>query len=207
MTILKKLYVDLDDVIGETAVRLLEISARDFGRNVAFEDVISYNLEEVLKLSDTETEEFYLRSNSPEVLKSLAPRANAVDGLTVCQKNGFEVWIVTGRPAQAYRPTQDWLAEFAVPYDELLFVNKFGLPYKGDGPPPVEPITLDTLADINFFAAIEDHLGMARFVAERMQIQVLLMDRPWNRDVGTDLSPLIHRCYQWPDVLQTLGIG
>ena len=209
MTPLDRLYVDLDDVIGETALRLLDLAEREYGLEVPFEEVTSYDLQDVFGLSAEETAEFYRRSNQVDVLSGVALREGAVESMAACRAGGIEVWVVTGRPAGTSDLTRAWLADREVPHDELLFVDKYG-PWQGEDALPVDPaglLSLEELAELEFGAAIEDHLGMARILAGRMRTPVLLMDRPWNRDPEADAHPLITRCRDWQAVLAALGIG
>ena len=209
-TVPDRLYVDLDDVIGETAQRLLVMAEREYGRKVPFEEVTSFDLDAVFGMNAEETAQFYRRSNQADVLSCVALREGAVESLAACRSGGIEVWVVTGRPAATSDLTRAWLAGRGVPHDELIFVEKYGPWEELDGPPPVEPaepVSLDELAAMEFRAAIEDHPGMARFLAERMRTRVLLMDRPWNRDPEADAHPLITRCRDWQAVLAALGIG
>lgn len=209
MNPLDRLYVDLDDVIGETAQRLLDFAEREYGRKVAFEEVTSYDLDDVFGMSAEETAEFFRRSNEPEVLSGVALREGAVESMAACRARGIEVWVVTGRPAATRELTRAWLADRGVPHDELLFVDKYG-PWQGEDSLPVDPaglLPLEELPDFEFGAAVEDHLGMARILAGSMRTPVLLMDRPWNRDPEADAHPLITRCRDWQAVMAALGIG
>ena len=209
MNSLDRLYVDLDDVIGATAQRLLDLAGREYGREVRFEEVTSYDLDVVFGMSAAETAEFYRRSNEADVLSGVALREGAVEGLAACRARGIEVWVVTGRPAAISGLTRAWLAARGVPHDELLFVDKYG-PWQGEDALPIDPaglLSMEDLADFEFGAAIEDHLGTARILAGRLRIPVLLMDRPWNRDPEADAHPLITRCRDWRAVLAALGMG
>lgn len=207
-----RLYVDLDDVVGETSLQLLDLAAKEYGCSVTFEQMTSYELDEVFDLSSNKVQEFYTRSNESDILIDIMPRAGAIEKLASCRNQGLDVWIVTGRPPHTYETTRTWLASCAVPHDELLFVDKYG-PWADENIlSPVDPISLDDLVGLPFRAAIEDHLGMARFIVERMMIPVLLMDRPWNRDANSDshsldAHPLVTRCRDWSEVPAALGLS
>ena len=209
MTQLDRLYVDLDDVIGETAQRLLIIAEQEYGFRVPFEEVTSFDLDAVFGMDAEETADFYRRSNEADVLSGVALREGAVESLAACRARGIEVWIVTGRPAASGELTRAWLADRGVPHDRLLFVDKYGKMQQEEAFPvdPAELLSLEELAEMEFRAAVEDHLGMARILAGRMRTPVLLMDRPWNRDPEADAHPLITRCRDWQAVLAALGIG
>ena len=207
MTPLDRLYVDLDDVIGETAQRLLVLAEQEYGRRVPFEKVTSFDLDAVFGMDAEETAEFYRRSNEADVLSGVALREGAVESLAACRARGIEVWVVTGRPAASGELTRAWLADRGVPHDRLLFVDKYGKMQQEEAFPvdPAGLLSLEELAELEFRAAVEDHLGMARILAGHMRTPVLLMDRPWNRDPEADAHPLITRCRDWQAVLAALG--
>ena len=209
MNPLDRLYVDLDDVIGETAQRLLVMAEQEYGLRVPFEEVTSFDLDAVFGMDAEETAEFYRRSNEADVLSDVALREGAVKSLAACRARGIEVWVVTGRPAASRELTRAWLADRGVPHDELLFVDKYGKMQQEEAFPvdPAGLLSLEELADLEFGAAVEDHLGMARILAGSMRTPVLLMDRPWNRDPEADAHPLITRCRDWQAVMAALGIG
>lgn len=209
MNPLDRLYVDLDDVIGETAQRLLVMAEQEYGLRVPFEEVTSFDLDAVFGMDAEETAEFYRRSNEADVLSDVALREGAVESLAACRARGIEVWVVTGRPAASRELTRAWLADRGVPHDELLFVDKYGKMQQEEAFPvdPAGLLSLEELAAMKFRAAVEDHLGMARILAGSMRTPVLLMDRPWNRDPEADAHPLITRCRDWQAVMAGLGIG
>ncbi len=209
ITLPDRLYVDLDDVIGETAQRLLVMAEQEYGLRVPFEEVTSFDLDAVFGMDAEETADFYRRSNEADVLSGVALREGAVESLAACRARGIEVWVVTGRPAASRELTRAWLADRGVPHDELLFVDKYGKMQQEEAFPvdPAGLLSLEELAAMKFRAAVEDHLGMARILAGSMRTPVLLMDRPWNRDPEADAHPLITRCRDWQAVLAALGIG
>ena len=209
VTVPDRLYVDLDDVIGETAQRLLVMAEQEYGLRVPFEEVTSFDLDAVFGMDAEETADFYRRSNEADVLSGVALREGAVESLAACRARGIEVWVVTGRPAASRELTRAWLADRGVPHDELLFVDKYGKMQQEEAFPvdPAGLLSLEELADLEFGAAVEDHLGMARILAGSMRTPVLLMDRPWNRDPEADAHPLITRCRDWQAVMAALGIG
>ena len=200
-----RLYVDLDDVISQTIERLLGVAEVEYGRRVDLDEVISFDLEKVFDLRPDEAQGFYDRSNQPDILADLALRPGAVVSLEAVRESGIEVWIVTGRPVHTAVSTQKWLQERAVPHDQVLFVDKYM--YEDNHGPPGAPtaISLADLAGMRFRAAVEDHPETARFVAERMDTPVMLMDRPWNRAAAVDSHQLITRCRDWQEAAARLS--
>jgi uncharacterized HAD superfamily protein len=136
------------------------------------------------------------------VLAALQPIDGAVEALNAYISQGYEIAIITGRPPSSAPVTRQWLGDHAIPYHSLTFVDK----YARGGYPSSHPavMSLDELTALRFCFAIEDSSEMAVFIADRMQIPVALLDRPWNRrasvwDVRT--PALIARCVGWAEVV------
>ena len=74
-----RIYVDIDDVLCETAASLCEIVAREFGRHVAYEDVFQFDLQDVFRLTDEEMRDlswsgFVSAVTEPELIRYLKER-------------------------------------------------------------------------------------------------------------------------------------
>ena len=48
----KLIYVDMDDVLCETAANLCRLAEREFGRHVDYADVFAFDLQKVFGLTD-----------------------------------------------------------------------------------------------------------------------------------------------------------
>ena len=64
-----KIYVDYDDCLCETARAFTGIAARLFGKNVPYEKVHFFNLQETFRLTDEEYRELMKEGHLPEVLR------------------------------------------------------------------------------------------------------------------------------------------
>ena len=119
----RRIYVDLDDVLCETAEAARDIARRRFGRSVDFSHIHSFDLGTSFGLSTVEADGLMGELNDPSVLADLAPRAGAPECLRAWSDAGYAVFVVTGRPPLVQPATKQWLAARRVPYDELLFTD------------------------------------------------------------------------------------
>ena len=201
MTDSARIYVDLDDVVCQTAELLLSLLDAEFGRRVSLEEIVSFDLGVSFGLGQEELGRFMDRAHDPEVLLQYELRPGAVEGLETWRARGCEVWIVTGRPTGAVVGTRQWLERAGVPHDELLFVDK----YRGHGRPSgasgeVRATRVEELAGMGFGLAVEDSAEMALRLRDEVGVRVLLMDRPWNREV-VDTPGRLERCRDWDEVM------
>jgi uncharacterized protein len=198
---MKKVYVDFDDVLCETARTIMRVAAERFGRQVPFEQIHFFDLSRSFSLSRAQHDELMHYVHAPDVLLAMAPIPGAGDTLRDWASAGAQVVVVTGRPPSTAPVCRAWLARHAMPYAALVFVDKYGRSH-----PPVtdEPVlTLDALTRETFDLAVEDSPEMAAFVARAMNCRVILFDRPWNHSLQEDAPGLdgrLVRCRGWSAV-------
>ena len=192
----RTIYVDMDDVLCETARGCLEIIERVFGKRIAYEQLTDFNLGNSCELSTEETAELYHIVHHPDELLKLEPVTGAIAVLNQWIAAGFEIAIVTGRPPVTYEPSLDWLAQEGVPYHSFTVVDKYGRF-------TIEKtiaVSLPELATRQFAFAVEDSSTMATYLAEQMKVSVRLFDRPWNR--ATIEHPKITRHNHWFEIAE-----
>ena len=195
----KTIYVDMDDVLCETARGCLEIVERVFGKRVAYEQLTDFNLGNSCELSAEQTAELYHIVHHPDELLRLQPVNGAIAVLNQWMAKGFEIAIVTGRPPATYEPSLDWLVREQVPYHSFTVVDKYGR-FKTE---ETIVVSLSELATMEFTFAVEDSPTMARYLAEQMKVPVKLLDRPWNR--ATVEHPKITRHNRWFEIAMPLS--
>ena len=188
------IYVDIDDVLCETASRYVAIAALEFGKSVRYEDLACFDMQAVFGMTARDFDHFFQRVHQPDILLDLEPVPGAIETLNAWQARGLEIAIVTGRPTSVYEETLAWLADNNVCYQSFHMVDKYGHP----GVDPRIAISLEELAGMQFQAAVEDSFEMAAFLAGTMQTPVLLHDRPWNRQ--PEPNPRVTRCRGWQDI-------
>ena len=202
-----RVYVDLDDVVAETARAFADVLRARFGREVPFANIFSFDLGKSFGLCRDELRDFMRAAHDDSVLSAIAPMAGARETLRLWHSLGAHVAIVTGRPISTYETTALWLRKHEIPFTTLRFVRKYS---GNEFPEPTRrrPLGLRSLLGANFVRAIEDSPKMAAFLIKRARVPVLLLDRPWNKAVS-GLPPasaaLLTRCTSWRDVLDCMS--
>jgi uncharacterized HAD superfamily protein len=173
----KTIYVDLDDVLCQAARHFLRVIEREFGKRIAYEQLINFDVGHSSGLSASEREELYRIVHRPEELLVMEPVRHAAAALEGWQSQGFEIAIVTGRPPESREISLEWLAKHEIPHSSFMVVDKYArFTTENTG-----ALSLDELAQRKFCWAVEDSLPIAQFLAERMKLSVALIDCPWNR--------------------------
>lgn len=195
---MQTIYVDMDDVLCETAQHFLVILEREFGKKFSFEQLTDFDLGEACELTTGEREELYRIVHHGDELLSISPIDGAIDVLRRWAAADYEIAIVTGRPPDTYQPSIDWLKRYRVPHDKFLIVDKYGR-FAADG---TKCISLAALANHSFCWAVEDSPTMAMYLASEMKLPVALLDRPWNRtNIRHDL---VGRHRHWGAIAEAL---
>ncbi len=192
-------YVDFDDVLCETAHAFLDVVEREFGRRYAFEDIRFFDLEKSFHLNREEYDYLMELMHDPDMLRLMEPMPCVQDVLGRWSADGVRIAIVTGRPPKTEAVCHEWLQQYAVPYDRLLFVDKYGrAPAHEVG---VEVIAPDDLTEMGFFMAVEDAPAMIEFLIGKTDVPLAVLDRPWNRslDLG-GADDRVVRCKDWSAV-------
>jgi uncharacterized HAD superfamily protein len=192
----KTIYVDMDDVLCETARLCLAIIEREFGKGIAYEQLTTFDLGAACRLEPVEVSEFFRIVHHPDELLRIEPIDGAIAALRDWTAAGYEIAIVTGRPPTTYEPSREWLARHHVPYHSFTMVDKYAR-FETEN---TIGITLSELAARRFCWAVEDSPLMANYLAKTMQVPVALLDRPWNR-LNAEHS-LIARYNYWREIAQ-----
>ena len=121
-----RFYVDFDDCLCETAMAFTHIAARLFGKNVPYEEVRFFNLQDTFDLTDEEYELIMIEGHKPEVLLSYEETPGASRVINEWIDNGHEVSIITGRPFSTYEVSRRWLDEHGLKRAQLYCLDKYG---------------------------------------------------------------------------------
>lgn len=195
-------YVDLDDVLCETARHLAGELAKRHGRRVAFEDITSFDLGVSFGLGPPELERFMCRVHEDDVLLAMPPVAHAQEGLSLWQRRGCRICIMTGRPPSTADATRCWLRRHGFPCDSLTFVDKYGRPDMAARAQPALP--LSALREARFALAVEDAPSMIEFFCESTSVPLAIFDRPWNASLAWTEQAWprrVRRFRGWPALL------
>jgi uncharacterized HAD superfamily protein len=196
----KTIYVDMDDVLCETARALLAIVEREFGKTLRYEQLNNFEVGQACGLQPHEVTELFRLAHHPDELLGMAPIEEGVSVLKQWSQTGHEIAIVTGRPPPTYDASIEWLTRHKLPYHTFVMVDKYGR-FATEN---TIGITLSELAARPFCFAVEDSPTMAKFLAEEMKVPVALLDRPWNQ-MDSEHS-LIGRYRDWLDIAKALAI-
>jgi uncharacterized HAD superfamily protein len=188
----RTIYVDLDDVLCQTARHFLKIVEREFGKRVAYEQLTHFDVGRCCGLTVEQRDELYRIVHRPDELLSMAPVTEAGAVLTRWEASGFEIAIVTGRPPDTREVSLGWLKRHGFPFHSFTIVDK----YSRFSTEQTAAIDLAQLADRQFCWAVEDSLTMAQYLAGRMNVPVALIERPWNQ--SADEQVRISRYRDWP---------
>lgn len=198
----RRIYVDLDDVIAETTPRFPAVVAQLFGRSKTFEEIHTFHLDRAFGLSAEELGRLFEFVHDGNFLLEIEPREGALATLEGWEAAGHEIRIVTGRPPQSHGHSLEWLAQRAVPHAHFHLCDKYD---RFDAVDDV--LHLDDVCALDFDWAIEDSLEMAGLLAGWGVEQVLLLDRPWNRDHESLPAPLrdrVRRVKDWAEIREQL---
>lgn len=200
----RRIYVDYDDILCETALEFTRVLEREFGKRVAFEDIYSFDLGLSFGLDRKEVDRLMHLTHEPEVLLRMEPVPGALDALKRWTNGGQEVCIVTGRPAFTREASVQWLRDHDAPFGALHFVDKYAR--ASDAPFRHEMLSLAELARMDFCLAVEDSPQMVRFLAHETRTPVVVLRRPWNSndlDIPAEAQRRVFRCDSWAHVLRT----
>ena len=194
----KTIYVDMDDVLCETARALLAIAQREFGKTIRYDQLNTFEVGEACGLERREIAELFRIAHHPDELLGMAPIEEAAAVLRKWADAGHEIAIVTGRPPTTHEASVEWLHRHRLSYHTFIMVDKYGRF-------PTENTTAISLAELEtrqFFFAVEDSPTMAKFLAGEMKVPVALLDRPWNQ-MACEHS-LITRYSHWHAIARAL---
>jgi len=195
----KTIYVDMDDVLCETARRFLVVIEREFGKQIAYDALTDFDFERSCNLTPGERAKLYEIVHLDDEILSIEPIPEAIDVLNGWVGAGYEIAIVTGRPPDTFAVSMEWLARFKVPYHSFTVVDKYGR-FQTEN---TVGLSLTELAAQQFCWAVEDSLPMAKFLATEMKLPVALLNRPWNQ---ADTEPAqVSRYYHWREIGQAFG--
>ena len=191
------IYVDYDDCLCETARYFTKIAAEMFGKNVPYEKVRFFNLQDSFSLTDAQYEELMIEGHRPEVLLAFEETPGAAGTLNAWADAGIEVSIITGRPYSAYEPSREWLDGHGLERLKLFCFNKYGR----DSFIKNSDFSLEKedYYRMHFDYAVEDSPAAFRFFDHLPGLKVCVYDRPWNRECELP-GENYHRCADWETI-------
>lgn len=198
------IYIDFDDCLCETARAFVDIAARLFEKDVPYEKVRFFNLQDSFKLSDSEYEELMKEGHRPEVLMSYEETPGASKVINEWIDEGHDISIITGRPFSSYDASRKWLDEHGLERAKLFCLNKYGRDsfIKNSD----FNLELKDYYKMHFDYAIEDSPAAFKFFSHLPDLKVLVYNRPWNE--GSELpSDKFTRCPDWDSIREWVKNG
>lgn len=192
-----KFYVDFDDCLCETALSFTEIAKRLFGKDVPYEKVRFFDLKKAFDLTDEEYHDLMVEGHKSEILLSYKETPGASRVINKLIDLGHEVFIITGRPYNTYDASRRWLDEHDLERVQLFFLNKYGRDFFiTDSNYNLE---LEDFYKMTFDYAIEDSPMAFKYFDHFPELNVLVFDRPWNRDCDFP-NTQYRRCLNWESI-------
>ncbi len=195
------IYLDLDDVLCDTAVAYLDLIEQEFGLQIEFEQIVSFDLQKSFGLSDDAYLHMFRCAHQPDFILNISIIDGVRETLERWKMLGHRLHIVTGRHTSSYQATLDWLEQHGIACDSFTMVDKYDREDTDHG----LAVPLSAIRDRKYSFAIEDNMEMTTFLTQSMGVPVMLYDRPWNRT----LSPgaLIERFWDWKEWNSQRSIG
>ena len=197
----ERIYVDIDDVLARTIEGLIDLLDVMHGRRVEVDAVRHFDLAKSFDLAPHEIEVFMARAHDDDTLDEIAPVPGAADVLAAWAGEGHSIRLITGRPPSTNAASRRWLERHGFVHHEVHHLDKWSRPSWNEAGLP--SLGFDDLHDFEFGFAVEDSLETAVRLVEILETPVVLMDRPWNRDLS-DLSvgmrERLVRCTDWAEV-------
>lgn len=197
------IYVDIDDVLAQTARAFARVFEQEYGRRIDLEEIESFDLGVSLGLSPASLDDFMKSVHRPEVLAEIEPMEGAVEVLAAWVDRGYEVAVVTGRPPGTEAVSRQWLCKQEVPHHSLIFLDKYS--WSEDLFSGSQAISIEELSRRSFSLVVEDSAEVACRLAGALDAPVALLDRPWNRSSPRpedELKGRIFRCRDWQDIAE-----
>ena len=191
------IYIDFDDCLCETGRAFARLASELFGKNLPYEQMRFFNLQQAFELTDEQYDELLIKGHEPERLLSFeeAPGASAV--INEWLRRGDNVSVITGRPYSSYEPSRAWLDSHGLRDVKVYFLDKYGREnFLKNSRFSLE---LDDFYRMKFDYAVEDSPLAFKFFSHLPDLQVMVFDRPWNRSAVFP-GRNYHRCAGWESI-------
>ena len=191
------IYIDFDDCLCETARHFSGFVKELFGKNVPYENIRYFDLQKSFSLTDEQFKEMMMKAHDPEVLLSYEETPGAIRSVNSWLDKGYDVSVITGRPYSAYEASREWLERHGLERVGLYCLNKYGRDgfIKGSD----FSLEMEDYYQMHFDYAIEDSPSAFRFFGHLPELQVMVYDRPWNRECEFP-GENYHRCFDWETI-------
>lgn len=168
--------LDLDSVLADTEVALDSFIRAEFGIEIDWNtEITSYKLESMPRLNKKQIEHLIESVNSGKLLMDIPVHNYAEHATKKLRNEGFDICIITSRPARLYDLTMDWLDKNDIVYNKLRLV-------------PSEDKWI-VINSIKAKAFVEDRSSILKSVYENCRILeygLYAVKHPWNKKYKND---------------------
>lgn len=190
----KKVGIDIDDVVVNTASSFLEFYNSKHGTSFVFENIKTYDLDKVVGISPEEARKELDEFFHSECFQKVDLMENAKETIDILAEH-FEIVFITSRPLKYKEGTKDHLGYHFGNLDFEIF-HSTGSDYEESGSKG------EICKDYGVDVMIEDNTKYAKDCAEK-GVEVILFDKPWNKDKEEEEN--IIKFEGWKDILKELN--
>ena len=193
----KHFYVDVDDVLSETARELCGLSQRLFGKSCTYEEMYTFNLQDSFHLTAEEIVHLMEVAHEDEFMLSLPVVPGAREGVERLLAAGCRVSIVTGRPLKTARASMEWLRKNGFPVLPFFCFDKYGRWEMGSAQDP-HLLTRAAFDATDFDAFVDDSPTALEILKTRARAEIFVFNRPWNQSYAP--APNMRRVDGWSEI-------
>ncbi|PKN00621.1 MAG: hypothetical protein CVU78_00160 [Elusimicrobia bacterium HGW-Elusimicrobia-2] len=186
----KIIGTDFDGIITDTDPVFREYIKRVTGKQFYREQITKYFYEECLPITKDDVEKAYQLMLKENVWSRMELVDGAKDTLMELAEK-FDIVVITARPADARRQSEEFLKRKGIPFKEIHFIKEGN-----------NKINLIKEFPFKFEAFIEDRLDFARGIA-LSGIKTYMLDYPWNRCLGETAN--LYRVSSWKEIRESLS--
>ena len=191
------IYIDFDDCLSESGRAFGQLAADLFGKNVPYEEIKYFNLQQAFDLTDEQYDELLIRGHEPDFLLSFEEAPGASSVINEWLSQGHNVSIITGRPFSSYEPSRAWLDSHGLQDVKVYFLDKYGR--ENFLKNCHFSLKLDDYYKMPFDYAVEDSPLAFKFFNHLPDLKVMVFDRPWNRTAAFP-NGNYRRCPDWETI-------
>jgi uncharacterized HAD superfamily protein len=161
----KRFGIDIDGTVT-CPKSILPFINKAFGLNILYEDVIQYDYNPYVNVSEKEFAEWFTE-NEPAIYAS-SPLANGAGNVLKKWKNEHELFFISARSSHLLELTTKWFIDKGLSFDHIELIGSH-----------------DKVASVKKHGVeifFEDKHDNAVMIHEECQIPVILFDTPYNQD-------------------------
>ncbi len=199
MSRVKKIGVDLDDVLLDIIADLFPWHNRLYGTSNSEKDVRPFELSSTWNCTKEEAVSRILSFYQTPEHAQCMPVPGAIEAIDVLNKN-HQLVIITSKPANLEAMTYAWVERhFPKKFQDIYFSNAIVTPEH-------KQIKKSELChDLGIEIFIDDSIGNVLDVATVCE-QIFLFDRPWNQD-KVALPVNVTRAYSWKEIVDYINMS